>query len=100
MTPADAREYADFNNDFAAWGQAQMKAGKTVEAAAAEYKVPDWYRAGASRSAAVAPAPTCRSFTTNWGRNCRQVRMTKSCAAKSEAVVAQGVGLTCRSARL
>jgi cyclase len=45
MTPADAKEFADFNNDFAAWGQAQMKAGKTVEAAAAEYKLPDWYKA-------------------------------------------------------
>ena len=45
MTPVDAKEFADFNNDFAAWGQAQMKAGKTVEAAAAEYKVPDWYKA-------------------------------------------------------
>jgi glyoxylase-like metal-dependent hydrolase (beta-lactamase superfamily II) len=45
MTPADLKEFADFNNDFAAWGQAQVKAGKTVEAAAAEYKVPDWYKA-------------------------------------------------------
>ena len=45
LLAGDAKEYADFNNDFAAWGQAQMKAGKTVEAAAAEYKVPDWYRA-------------------------------------------------------
>jgi glyoxylase-like metal-dependent hydrolase (beta-lactamase superfamily II) len=45
MTPADLKEFADFNNDFAAWGQAQVKAGKTVDNAAAEYKMPDWYKA-------------------------------------------------------
>ena len=45
MTPGDLREVSDFNNDFAAWGQAQMKAGKTVEAAAAEYVLPDRYKA-------------------------------------------------------
>ena len=45
MTPADLKEVADFNNDFAAWREAQMKAGKTVDAAAAEYKMPDWYKA-------------------------------------------------------
>jgi glyoxylase-like metal-dependent hydrolase (beta-lactamase superfamily II) len=36
----DLREYADFSKDFVTWGQSQMKAGKTVEQAAAEYKVP------------------------------------------------------------
>jgi len=45
MTPADLKETADFNNDFAAWAAAQMKAGKTAEAAAAEYKLPDLYKA-------------------------------------------------------
>jgi cyclase len=45
MTPADLKEYAEFNNEFAAWGTAQMKAGKTVDAAAAEYKIPDWFKA-------------------------------------------------------
>ena len=45
MTFADLREFADFNKDFAAWAQSQMKAGKTVEQAAAEYsRHPDRYR--------------------------------------------------------
>jgi glyoxylase-like metal-dependent hydrolase (beta-lactamase superfamily II) len=43
MTWADLEEYARFNQDFLEWARAQMKAGKTVEAAAAEYKVPAKY---------------------------------------------------------
>jgi len=39
----DLREYADFSRDFVAWGESQMKAGKTVNQAAAEYKVPARY---------------------------------------------------------
>jgi cyclase len=44
MTWADLKEYADFNKDFLAWAQAQMKAGKTAEAAAAEYTIPEQYK--------------------------------------------------------
>lgn len=45
MTFDDLREFVDFNKDFAAWAQSQMKAGKTVEQAAAEYtRHPDKYR--------------------------------------------------------
>jgi cyclase len=43
MTWADLQEYANFNKDFLAWVQAQMKAGKSAEAAAAEYKIPEKY---------------------------------------------------------
>ena len=43
MTLADLEEYAAFNKDFLAWTQAQMKAGKSVEAAAAEYALPAKY---------------------------------------------------------
>ena len=43
MTWADLEEYARFNKDFLAWAQAEMKAGKTVEAAAAEYALPASY---------------------------------------------------------
>ena len=43
MKPADLKEYADFNNDFVAWVQDEMKAGKTVDQAAAEWKVPAKY---------------------------------------------------------
>jgi cyclase len=44
MKPADLREYATFNADFVTWVRGEMKAGKTVDAAAAEYKVPDRYK--------------------------------------------------------
>ena len=43
MTWADLAEYARFNKDFLAWVQAEMKAGKSVEAAAAEYTLPASY---------------------------------------------------------
>ena len=43
LTWADVKQYADFNQDFLTWVRAQMKAGKTPEQAAAEYKVPDKY---------------------------------------------------------
>ena len=41
---ADLKEYASFNNDFITWVQGQIKAGKTVEASAAEYKISDKYK--------------------------------------------------------
>ena len=41
MTWADLKEYADFNKDFVAWVQAELKAGKTPEQAAAEWKLPE-----------------------------------------------------------
>jgi glyoxylase-like metal-dependent hydrolase (beta-lactamase superfamily II) len=44
MTPADLKEYAEFNNDFVEWVQGEMKAGKSVDQASAEYKVPEKYR--------------------------------------------------------
>jgi glyoxylase-like metal-dependent hydrolase (beta-lactamase superfamily II) len=43
MTPADLKEYADFNNDFLAWVNDEIKAGKTAEQAGAEYKIPEKY---------------------------------------------------------
>jgi glyoxylase-like metal-dependent hydrolase (beta-lactamase superfamily II) len=43
MTWADLEEYARFNKDFLAWVQAELKAGKSVEAAAAEYALPASY---------------------------------------------------------
>jgi cyclase len=44
MTPADLKEYADFNNGFVAWIKEEIKAGKSVDAAAAEYKIPAEYK--------------------------------------------------------
>jgi cyclase len=38
------KEYADFNRDFLAWVQGEMKAGKTPAQAAAEYTVPAKYQ--------------------------------------------------------
>ena len=43
-TPKDLQEYADFNRDFLAWARSEMKAGKTVDQAVAEYKTPAKYR--------------------------------------------------------
>ena len=44
MTPADLREYADFTREFMAAAEAARKAGKTVDEAAKELKLPDRYR--------------------------------------------------------
>jgi cyclase len=43
-TWADLKEFADFNKDFLTWAQAELKAGKTPEQAAAEWKVPEKYK--------------------------------------------------------
>jgi cyclase len=43
MTFADLKQYADFNNDFLTWVQSEIKAGKSVDQAAAEYKIPAKY---------------------------------------------------------
>jgi glyoxylase-like metal-dependent hydrolase (beta-lactamase superfamily II) len=44
MKPADLREYATFNADFVTWVRGEIKAGKSVDDAAAAYKVPDRYK--------------------------------------------------------
>jgi glyoxylase-like metal-dependent hydrolase (beta-lactamase superfamily II) len=44
MTWNDLKEFTDFNKDFLAWVQSEMKAGKSVDDAAAEYKVPEKYK--------------------------------------------------------
>jgi len=43
MTWADLEEYARFNKDFLAWVRAEKAAGKSVDAAAAEYALPASY---------------------------------------------------------
>jgi cyclase len=42
-TRADLKVYAEFNQDLVTWAQAQLKAGKTPEQAAAEWKLPEKY---------------------------------------------------------
>ena len=44
MSFQDMKEYSDFNKDFLAWAEKEMKAGKSVEAAAAEYAIPATYK--------------------------------------------------------
>jgi glyoxylase-like metal-dependent hydrolase (beta-lactamase superfamily II) len=39
----DLRVFAEFNQDFLTWAQAQIRAGKTPEQAAAEWQVPAKY---------------------------------------------------------
>jgi cyclase len=43
-TWADLKEFAEFNQDFLTWAQGELKAGKTPEQAAAEWKVPEKYK--------------------------------------------------------
>ncbi len=43
-TWADLKEYSEFNQDLVTWMQAELKAGKTPEAAAAEWKLPAKYK--------------------------------------------------------
>jgi glyoxylase-like metal-dependent hydrolase (beta-lactamase superfamily II) len=40
----DLKEYAAFSKEFVDWARAEMKAGKTVDQAAAEYKLPAKYK--------------------------------------------------------
>jgi cyclase len=42
-TWADVKQFADFNQDFLTWAQSELKAGKTPEQAASEWKVPAKY---------------------------------------------------------
>ena len=44
LTWNELKEYADFNKDFVSWAQGEMKAGKTVDQAAAAYRVPAKYK--------------------------------------------------------
>jgi cyclase len=44
MTPADLKEYADFNQDFITWVQGQIKAGKTVDQSTTEFQIPAKYK--------------------------------------------------------
>jgi len=43
-TWADLKEFADFNKDLVTWMQAELKAGKTPEQAAGEWKLPEKYK--------------------------------------------------------
>jgi cyclase len=43
-TWADLKEFAEFNREMTSWMQAQLKAGKTPEQAAAEWKLPEKYK--------------------------------------------------------
>ena len=43
-TWADLKEYSEFNKDLVAWMTTELKAGKTPEAAAAEWKLPEKYK--------------------------------------------------------
>jgi len=43
-TFADLKEFADFNQDLLTWAQGELKAGKTPEQAAADWKLPEKYK--------------------------------------------------------
>jgi len=44
MTPADLKEYSDFNRDFLSYVREARKAGKSVDDAAGSWKVPEKYK--------------------------------------------------------
>ena len=48
-TIADLKEFADFNQDLVDWMRAGLKAGKTPEALAAEWKLPEKYKGYSSQ---------------------------------------------------
>jgi cyclase len=52
-TWADLKEFVDFNQDFLTWAQGALKSGKTPEAAAAEWKVPEKYAGYSSQVPAL-----------------------------------------------
>jgi glyoxylase-like metal-dependent hydrolase (beta-lactamase superfamily II) len=52
-TWADLKEYADFNKELVAWMQAELKAGKTPEQAAAEWKLDPKYKGYSANSAGL-----------------------------------------------
>ena len=52
MTVADLKEYAAFNNDFAATVQAAKKAGRTPDETATAWKIPAQYKGYADPAAA------------------------------------------------
>ena len=43
-TYADLKMFGEFMKDYVTWAQAELKAGKTPEQAASEYKTPDKYQ--------------------------------------------------------
>jgi glyoxylase-like metal-dependent hydrolase (beta-lactamase superfamily II) len=53
VTWADVKTFADFNQDFLTWAQGELKAGKTPEQAAGEWKVPEKYTGYSSQVAAL-----------------------------------------------
>jgi glyoxylase-like metal-dependent hydrolase (beta-lactamase superfamily II) len=55
-TWADLKEFADFNQDFRTFAQAQLKAGKNPEQGAAEWKVPEKYKGYSAPASADASA--------------------------------------------
>jgi hypothetical protein len=48
-TWADLKMFADMNQDFLTWAQAELKAGKTPEAAAPGWVMPEKYVAAVTR---------------------------------------------------
>ncbi|HEY7289647.1 MAG TPA: MBL fold metallo-hydrolase [Vicinamibacterales bacterium] len=52
-TWADVKQFADFNQDFLTWAQSELKAGKTPEQAAGEWKVPEKYQGYSTQVAAL-----------------------------------------------
>jgi len=48
-TWADVKQFAEFNQDFLTWAEGQLKAGKSPDQAAADWKVPAKYEGYSSQ---------------------------------------------------
>ena len=52
-TWADLKEFAEFNQDFLTWAQAELKSGKTPEQAAPGWKMPEKYKGYSTQVSAL-----------------------------------------------
>ena len=84
-TWADLKMFADMNQDFLTWAQAELKAGKTPEAAAPGWEMPEKYTA-AGYSA------TRRLCSAAWPAGCSAFRKNSPRSSSSGARVLRSSG--------
>jgi glyoxylase-like metal-dependent hydrolase (beta-lactamase superfamily II) len=65
---SDLQIYADFNNDFIAWVQEEIKAGKTADQAATEYAIPAKYATLGYTGGRGGPGNNIRAAYTELGK--------------------------------
>ena len=77
MTWADLKQYVEFNRELLTWARAQMKAGKTPEQAAAEYKLPAQFAEyGAAGRVYSAVCPVISTASTRSSKESRRLSLS------------------------